>query len=660
MPCPAPAAAARPRSIAARLRRRGAFCALAILGLAAALGGGAAQAGGWSVAEQAGVHWLVQPDGQRFFSIGVNVVNGGDEDYATRGELAYHWRRHDTSLAAWGARTQRRLQDWGFNTAGGWSQYEVLNLPRIVTTDLGRRARLHWYDIFDDAKVEATNAMAQQLVAAHRGHPLLIGYFSDNEVGWWGSPMFLWHLALGWDKASKRVLWQLLHDTYGGRWERLLDDFVPASPGLDSFAALRAQGAALRLRPGGQGIRVIGAFTRKVAQRYYTLVHDALRRADPQALIVGDRLPLYYNQDAVLALRGRVDVLSTNYNVDVPDGWVAPYFFEGLRDLAGKPVLVSEFFFAADENRSGNANNGHLMNVATQAERVRGAAAALKHFATFPNIVGLHWFQYFDQPTGGRADGEDFNFGLVDLRDRPYEELVATFAALHPQIPAMRAQARWSDRLPQPSPRVLERAPAGLDAADNSLLDWTDKAGTRLVRFATPAPYVPFGDVHVAWSERGLHFFHIGQNHVDLDLLAHDGEFPLSETYRLRFTVDAGAGERRFSMYLAPRPHPSARDRYMLVPQLWRGEGGSGQRLDARGLFQVIDTLLPHVQVEGLIPTGELGVAALRPGQPLRLQVEVTKFYRELTMTLGPAAATLDAAAAAPAQLAPGQTAAPR
>lgn len=67
-----------------------------------------------------------------------------------------------------------------------------------------------------------------------------------------------------------------------------------------------------------------------------------------------------------------VDVMAINYNVDAGDGWVAPYFFDAARALTeGKPILVSEWFFAADENRTGNANNGHLMTVATQEERAR-------------------------------------------------------------------------------------------------------------------------------------------------------------------------------------------------------------------------------------------------------------------------------------------------
>ena len=90
-----------------------------------------------------------------------------------------------------------------------------------------------------------------------------------------------------------------------------------------------------------------------LAARYYSVMREALRAADPEALYLGDRLPIYYDPDAVRAMAPYVDAISVNYNVDTADGWIAPYFFDGLRDLSGgKPVLVTEWFYAAAENRS--------------------------------------------------------------------------------------------------------------------------------------------------------------------------------------------------------------------------------------------------------------------------------------------------------------------
>lgn len=590
---------------------------------------------GWSVTEQNGVKWLVTPQGGRFFSLGVNNTSGGSDEDKAKGDRAYYWQRFYPSLAAWGADTQKRLAAWGFNTAGGWSDPSpVVSLPVIPEIDLGRNSKLHWYDIFDPSMQERADEMAREITAKYKDNPRVLGYFTDNEVGWWNSPLFLWHLERGWAFSSKRVLWQLLYDTYGGKWEKLTRDFVPA-PGLDSFEKLKESGAKLKLRPGGQGIKVIGKFTYMIARRYYELVFNAMRKADPKALVVGDRLPLYYNQDAVLAQKGLVDVLSTNYNVDCEDGWVAPYYFEGLRDLSGAPVLISEFFFAAEQNRSGNANNGHLMHVKTQDERAKGAMAAVRNFVSFPNVAGVHWFQFSDEPTGGRSDGEDFNMGLVDIDNRPYRRLTDSLARVNAAVPGLHSASRWTPKADGDLPTVILRTAKPKSLTDGSLMDWPDKAGTRVTGFATPKPYVPFGDVHLTWGPEGLYFFNIAGNYVDLSLLDYQGEFPLSETYQIHITLDAGAGPRSFAVLLAPRPHRIWPGRFELVPQLWRCENGAPvERVEDPGLVQALDKPLPHIQVEGLIPARLLGVDALKPGQDVKLSIEVTNFYRELTMAL--------------------------
>jgi hypothetical protein len=50
----------------------------------------------------------------------------------------------------------------------------------------------------------------------------------------------------------------------------------------------------------------------------------------------------------------------------------------------------------------------------------------LKVLTQLPYVVGADWFQYYDEPAKGRFDGENFNMGLVGVRDRPYEELNRT------------------------------------------------------------------------------------------------------------------------------------------------------------------------------------------------------------------------------------------
>ena len=330
----------------------------------------------WQVETHQGVSWLITPCGERFLSIGVNVLNGGYPSRIFAGRLAYHWGTFYPSLENWVTATLQRLVAWGFNTAGGWSlEPSKLALPFMANLELGRQSLFVWSDPFRPTMAEEMRAWAHRLVAPYKGSPYRIGYFSDNEIGWWYSALFTYYLQLPATNYTKQKLVALLREHYAETWERFMGDFVPPA-GVTSFAALlQSSDVRTYLRPGGEGIRVLRRWTSMVAEQYYRLAHRAIREADPDALIFGDRQQIYYDPDAIRHMASYVDVVATNYDVDGPDGSIARYFFDGLRQLTHKPVLISEWFFAAQENRSGNRNQGHLMTVQTQAERARGAAA---------------------------------------------------------------------------------------------------------------------------------------------------------------------------------------------------------------------------------------------------------------------------------------------
>ena len=334
-----------------------------------------------------------------FFSLGVNVLNGGYPSRIYKERLAYHWGTFYPTLEAWVTATLQRLAAWGFNTAGGWSlPPSQLPLPFIANLELGRQSLFVWADPFRPTMEEEMRAWAHRLVAPYKGSPYRIGYFSDNEIGWWYSAMFTYYLQLPATNYTKQKLVALLGEHYAETWERFVGDFVPPTDVTSFEALLQSSDVRTYLRPGGEGIRVLRRWMSMVAEQYYRLAHRAIREADPEALIFGDRQQIYYDPDAIRHMASYVDVVATNYDVDVPDGSIARYFFDGLRQLTHKPLLISEWFFAAQENRSGNHNQGHLMTVQTQAERARGAAAAAQEFARLPQLVGLHWFQYYDHP----------------------------------------------------------------------------------------------------------------------------------------------------------------------------------------------------------------------------------------------------------------------
>jgi hypothetical protein len=621
----------------------------------------AAPSSRWSLAADGGVWWLRTPCGERFYSLGVNILDGGNGEREKIGKAysGYRWEAFTPTIGDWAAMTQLRLREWGFNTAGAWSLPPMtLPVPAVIDLELGREAKLHWFDPFAPEAESRMNALARELVAPYRGSPYRIGYFSDNEVGWWAGALFVWYSQKPASSATKQHWIVLLRQHYAGDWSRFVADFLPPA-GVDSWSALLAAEAMTRMRPGGQGITAVREWTGIVAEHYYALAERAIRAADPEALYFGDRLPSYYDPAAVRAMARHVDAIATNYNPDSGDGWIARYFFDGLGQLSGgKPILVTEWFFAAHENRTGNRNNGHMMTVATQSERARGAAAATLNFAARPEIVGSHWFQYYDQPKGGRADGEDYNFGLVDINDQPYEQLIAALAIANRAVREIHAVAKPPAR-PTAAPFVLPHA--AIDINDRSLSDWPKPAS--LLPPLIPSPgAADFGEVYLSWSERGLAVGTTGQDYFDIDLLAYDGAFPLGEAYRLELGFDAGAGPRRATLFFIP-PRTKVKDHPPMEALLCAGTAaeaitsGCTPVPGAEAVYFGADQ--PRITAELLIPWSALGINPPAPGAALSAEVALTSWHRERWMSLSgraPDAALADPSGWRPMHLGDGLT----
>ena len=586
----------------------------------------------WTIVHRNGVAWLDTPCEEPFLALGVNVVDAGRSG-ETLDRPHYDWRRFAASETEWSAAARRRLLDWGFNSAGAWSLApQQLALPTAINLELGRYARLHWFDPFDPATEARVFGEARRLTAPYRGSPYRIGYFSDNEVGWWSGALFVFFSQKPAANFTKQRWVALLRRLYHDDWRRFVADFVPPA-GVASWDGLLRAEQVTRLRPGGDGSRAVEAWTEAVAEHYYATIAAALKAADPDALYLGDRLPIYYDPAAVRAAARHVDALAVNYNVDSPEGWIASYFFDGLRTLSGgKPVFVSEWFYAAAENRSGNRNNGHLMTVATQRERALGAAAAARSFAAVPDLVGLDWFQFYDYPRGGRADGEDYDFGLVDIDDRPYADLVQQLSAANRAFAGLHAAAHPAAR---PGRHNFTVPMAAIDPAHHSLVDWPKPASLLPPLQATRGP--AFGEAYLVWNEGGIALATIGQDYYDRELLAFGGAFPLSEAYRLELDVDAGAGPRRFTLYFVPPGRGPGKAPPMSVELC---AGTAAEMRDGRcvavpgseALYFGADQ--PRIVAAMLLPWSALGLDGPPAARRMRLEVAASSWYRARSMSL--------------------------
>jgi hypothetical protein len=231
-----------------------------------------------------------------------------------------------------------------------------------------------------------------------------------------------------------------------------------------------------------------------------------------------------------------VDVISTNLNAHWNDGTFLRCYLDTLHKLTGKPIMVSEFYMAAAQNRSGNRNtSGVFPVVATQRDRAAGARTTLAALARLPYVVGADWFQHADEPTHGREDGENFNFGLVDVHDRPYEELVDVMRNGEWRMrndgenSAFRIRHSALGQGVPPAPAD----PLATFETNKALRHWNRERG-----FVPPSSEYPVADLYACWSPRAVYLGLYAWDAIDEHFYA-SGHVPKAD--RAVWTIQPGS-----------------------------------------------------------------------------------------------------------------------
>ncbi|WP_114238989.1 beta-agarase [Dyella sp. C9] len=435
---------------------------------------------GWFRTERRDGRWqLVTPEGHAFFSLGVNVVDddggrtyiqgrefmfkdlppdsgrwkpfyGADgkpagEQQASAG-LGYHQGRwfdyYSANLfladghrwrLAWRQRTPDRLLDWGFNTLGNWSDDALTQTHRLAYTrsvniagTFGNVSSGYDYwgrmpDPFDPRFAQAADAAAAQATREVRDDPWLLGYFADNELAWAGQgPQGRWGLAQGTLRGearspAKQAFIAALKKKYATPAK------LAAAWGitLDSWDALQATNFAAP-NPDEAHPAIAddySAWLRAYADQYFRTVAQAIHKHDPHHLFLGGRFAVH-TPEAVASCAQYCDVVSFNAYADVPEHAFDAAAFAKL----DKPALITEFHFGSSDR--GPFGKG-VVPVWTEQQRGEAYARYLTAAVADPSIVGVHWFQYVDQPVTGRLlDGENAHIGLVAITDHPFSHFV--------------------------------------------------------------------------------------------------------------------------------------------------------------------------------------------------------------------------------------------
>jgi hypothetical protein len=377
--------------------------------------------GFFRVEKIAGIWWFVDPDGHFFLSMGADSMGtsvttstqGREQLFAAlppadaggRGGASFYvWnlvRRFGPDwVSKWIALTARRMAAWGFNTVGNWSDQRLadgFHAPYVYTSrGWGETGPMGIADVYAPNFAETVDRAAAQQCDARKDDPYLLGYFLGNEPPWPGRESVAVDAILAGPQSS---LQQELRKFLGAR-------NTPGDTPGDTPDRRRE-------------------FLYGVYGKFVETVTAAIRRHDPNHLILGLRFGSTTPVEMV-RLSKIFDVYSLNnyaYSVNRRE-------IDKVREAIDRPILIGEFHFGVP----GRGMPPGLKQTADQEERGVAYRYYVENALADRNIVGAHWFEWVDEPSTGRFDGENYNIGLVDVTDRPYSELVEAALATHRRL----------------------------------------------------------------------------------------------------------------------------------------------------------------------------------------------------------------------------------
>lgn len=389
--------------------------------------------------------WMIDPNGDAYYVVGTDHVNYYAHWCEKLGYAPYsrNVQAKFGSEERWAASAAERLKAWGFNSLGagcgasvryrGLAYTEFLSLGTgfVGVSDIAPRE--HWTgfpDVFHPRFAAYCEWTARRMCAPLRDDPWLLGYFLDNELEWYGKNGSETGLVdetfkKPADHPAKRALVRFLQRRYG-TITRLNRAWGTQLPGFS--ALLQSRRPIVTQTAAGQRDR--RDFVRLIAERYFAITTAAIRKADPNHLILGCRFA--GNAPGIWDIAGKyLDIVSVNYygRVDLERGLSPdmPAAMARYHAQSRRPLMITEWSFPALDAGL-PCQHGAGQRVATQTEKARCYAIYQRALFSMPFMVGSDYFMWVDEPALGISSTfpEDSNYGLVDVNDDAWPELTQT------------------------------------------------------------------------------------------------------------------------------------------------------------------------------------------------------------------------------------------
>ena len=415
--------------------------------------------GFFHVEQHDGRWWTIDPKGRPFFIVGTDHANFRAHWCEKLGYAPYHRNMvaQFGAEAKWAASTAERLLSWGFNcVAAGHSpslRYRGLAWMGFISfgstfSDVSDICpKEHWTgfpNVFHPKWPLYCDKRAKQVCAQVKDDPWLVGWFLDNELEWYGKEHREWSLTdeilkKPADHSGKQALVSWLRRRYP------TVEALNAAWGTKaaSYEAIAASAEPLR-HTTEQGRADKVAFLAVIAERYFGVAAAAVRKHDPNHMILGSRFAGGFPEGVGRVAGRHCDIFTINCyrTIDLETEVVHGFADDLARWHAEvqRPFTITEWSFPALDSGL-PCKHGAGMRVDTQAQKARCFTIFQRLLFATPFLVGSNYFMWVDEPALGISSTfpEDSNYGLVDVHNKPYKALTDAATRLNPQVYAYHA-----------------------------------------------------------------------------------------------------------------------------------------------------------------------------------------------------------------------------
>lgn len=398
------------------------------------------------VEKRKGIWWLISPEGDPFVSLGVNHLQPdcwlapynrehmlqtyGEDLEGSSGRFNPDGRAPPLLV---GDLTQR-LRAMRFNTLG----MHTYDVPPALFADtmyyclaieyvpLGSRYNFQqqrFPDIFSDDFAEGLRTHILDISRRHQHHDSLIGYlFSDIPR---------WYFYEGQELGKRPV-----HP-----WVEDLLALPKGSPGREQLVRLLGETAAKTREDSERALRAI-------VDQWYRLHHRFIKEADPDRLILGDKLHSPHQIPAWFEpiLKRYVDVICIQWYTPPED---QSDVLHGLHERTGLPILNGDSSFGCAQPPHQSRVKG--CPVATKAEAGKAYRHYLNTIMTWPFMLGWHHCGIVEQWDGGKQNNWELNEnGFLDPFENPYPDFVTEITSANRSAAEQHARAGTTYRNKNP------------------------------------------------------------------------------------------------------------------------------------------------------------------------------------------------------------------